>query len=177
MRSTVALSHHPNTAAVARELSGGDSARENQLITYANMCAQPALAYFQQKFTVDLAKQVEIFKAARFFNPLKIYEMQPTCMDLDTLSVFPFLNSNPPLLLSLKSELPTYLSTAEDTTPEMDDLPNWSTACKSIVTIPPSSASAECVFSILQTSFAPSQRSSLEGYIECSLMLQYNYRK
>ena len=129
----------------------------------------------QQKFTVDLVKQVEIFKAVHFFNPLKIYKMQPTCMDLETLSVCPFLNYNLSLLLSLKSELPTYLSMTEDTTPEMDvitwwkryehDVPYWSTAGRSILTIQPSSASAERVFSLLQNIISPSQSSSLEDYI------------
>ena len=148
------------------------------------MCAQPAYAYFQQKFTVDLAEQLEAFKAARFFNPSKMLDMQPTCNDLDSLAIFPFIRSDPSLLLSLKTELPTYLSKAEDTTPEVNvlnwwrrhenDLPTWSCVCRSILTVQPSSASAERVFSILQRSFSDSQQSSLEDYIECSLMMQYN---
>ena len=39
--SVVALSHQPNTVVVAKDLSGGDLTRENQLVAYGNMCAQP----------------------------------------------------------------------------------------------------------------------------------------
>ena len=38
----------------------------------------------------------------------------------------------------------------------------------------PSSAAAERVFSLLNNSFNAKQRSSLEDYIEGSVMLQYN---
>ena len=131
------------------------------------MCAQPAHAYTSSKCSLLILQG----------------KLKPLKQQQDTLTVFPFINSNPSLLLSFKSELPTYLSKAEDTTPEIDvltwwkrhehDLPNWSTICRSILTIQPSSASAERVFSVLQTLFSPSQRSSLEDYIECSLMLHH----
>ena len=44
----------------------------------------------------------------------------------------------------------------------------WSTAFKLVLLVQPSSAAAERVFSLLR------QSSSLEDYIETSLMLQYN---
>ena len=36
-------------------------------------------------------------------------------------------------------------------------------------------AAAECVFTLLNDFFNERQRSSLEDYIETSIMLQYNY--
>ena len=56
------------------------------------------------------------------------------------------------------------------------ELPNWSNACKLSLLFQPSSAAAERVFSLLQNSFKDQQYSSLEDYIEASIMLQYNNR-
>ena len=56
------------------------------------------------------------------------------------------------------------------------DLPNWLKGCKLSLLFQPSSAAAERVFSILQNSFKDQQNSSLEDYIETSVMLQYNKR-
>ena len=55
-----------------------------------------------------------------------------------------------------------------------EDLPHWSTAFKLVLLVQPSSAAAERVFSLPQNSFSQRQSSSLEDYIETSLMLQYN---
>ena len=46
--------------------------------------------------------------------------------------------------------------------------------CKNVLLVQPSSAAAERVFSILSSSFTERQTSSLEDYIETSVMLQYN---
>ena len=43
--------------------------------------------------------------------------------------------------------------------------------------VQPSSAAAERVFSILSNSFTDTQRSSLEDYIETSIMIQYNNKE
>ena len=53
-------------------------------------------------------------------------------------------------------------------------LPNWSSICKSVLLVQPSSATAERVFSILTNSFTDRQEHSLKDYIETSVMLQYN---
>ena len=50
------------------------------------------------------------------------------------------------------------------------ELPNWSKACKLSLLFQPSSAAAERVFSLLQNSFKDQQYSSLEDYIEASIM-------
>ena len=55
-------------------------------------------------------------------------------------------------------------------------LPNWSSTCKSVLLLQPSSAAAERVFSILSNSFTDRQEHSLKDYIETSVMLQYNCR-
>ena len=46
-----------------------------------------------------------------------------------------------------------------------------------IVLVQPSSAAAERVFSMLNSSFSEQQESSLEDYQQLAVMLQYNYRK
>ena len=50
-------------------------------------------------------------------------------------------------------------------------LPNWSQACKLVLLVQPSSAAAERVFSMLTNAFSPQQESSLENYIQLSVML------
>ena len=55
-------------------------------------------------------------------------------------------------------------------------LPNWSAAAKKILLLQPSSAASERVFSLLNNSFGFKQNSSLEDYVETSILLQYNDR-
>ena len=50
--------------------------------------------------------------------------------------------------------------------------PSWSNACKSVLLIQPSSAAAECCFSILSYSFTNRQKHCSKDYIETSFMLQ-----
>ena len=86
---------------------------------------------------------------------------------------------------SLKTELPAYIAAAAGVSTEIDpiswwknhatELPNWATAFRAVILVQPSSAAAERVFSILQR-FTAQQESSLEDYIELSVMLQYNNR-
>ena len=57
------------------------------------------------------------------------------------------------------------------------ELPHWSSACKSVLLLQPSSAAAEGVFSLLENSFKNRQTISLEDYMQTSVMFQYNYRK
>ena len=51
-------------------------------------------------------------------------------------------------------------------------LPFWSTGCRAILLLQPSSAAA--VFSLLSNSFKENQQNALEDYISTSVMLQYN---
>ena len=57
------------------------------------------------------------------------------------------------------------------------ELPHWSKACKIALLVQPSSVAAEHIFSLLSNNFNSQQTSSMEDYIETSIMLQYNYRK
>ena len=146
---------------------------------------EPGLQYFKTKFTQELSGSVAVFKAARLFLLYKICEMQPDASVVDTLQVFPFLNSC--LVLSgLKQELPAYMAKAADVSAEIEplnwwkrhstDLPNWANAARKVALVQPSSAAAERVhvFSLLNSSFGSQQDLSLQDYTECSLMLQYN---
>ena len=109
--------------------------------------------------------------------------MQPTAQDIDQLRVFPFL-SDPTILASLKVELPSYLAKSADISPDFNtvewwslhkqDLPQWSSVAKKVILLQPSSAAAERVFSLLNSSFSEQQQNSLEDYVEASVMLQYN---
>ena len=85
---------------------------------------------------------------------------------------------------TLKTELPAYLAATEDISPEIDPLhwwkahesalPKWAEATRKVLLLQPSSAAAECVFSLLSNSFSSRQDSSLEDYVELSVMMQYN---
>ena len=160
----------------------------DQLINYAKSCVKPVkpvYEYFEEKFTEDLAFPLSVFKQACKFDPSKIVDMHPSADDIEDLHIFPFLNSDY-IIHKLKCELPKYLAVAEDVAPTADKkswwkrneevLPNWSSTCKSVLLVQPSSAADERVFSILSNSFTDRQEHSLKDYIETSVMLQYNSR-
>ena len=107
----VTLGHYPNLLAVADNLAQGNVSHKMQLINYANTCYPPAYSYFKEKFDKDLKKAVEIFKAARYFLQFKIDELRPTISDIDSLKLFPFLDST--LLTDQKAEIADYTAAAE----------------------------------------------------------------
>ena len=116
------------------------------------------------------------------FVPHKANEMKPTAADIDQLKSFPFMDKAP-LLHDLKAELSSYLAAASSARPattlewwesHQEDLPHWAGAVQDVVLVQPSSAAVERVFSILKLSFGPQQDSSLQDYVQSSLMLQYN---
>jgi len=141
--------------------------------------------YFQSKYDNDLKPVLMAFKAARYFSPSKVCELKPSSADIDSLCKFTFLNSSS-VIDGLKTELPQYLASAEGVSHEIDviqwwkirepELPCWSRAFKFVLFVQPSSAASERVFSILTNSFSTQQESSLEDYVQLSVMLQYNYR-
>ena len=186
--SAISAQHYPNVNAVAQVESNGSTTYQMQLVNYAKSCIEPAYAYFKSKYMSpdsDLASAPSAFKAARYFSPSQVNELQPSTSDIDTLLQFPFVDSA--MTECLKTELPRYLSAAEDLSPDYDviqwwkthesDLPNWANVCKIILLVQPSSAAAERVFSLLQNTFSRQQYRSLEDYIAVSMMLQYNYKK
>ena len=185
--AAIHASHKPNTLAVIEHLSGvpGSSISSQQWLAYANRCVEPGLSYYKKKFTDELSGTVAAFKAARLFVPHKINEMKPDASAIDALKAFPFLD-NIAVLDGLKQELPTYMAKAADISPSIEplrwwknnsgELPHWSQAACKVALVQPSSAATERVFSLLSCSFGAQQDSSLQDYIETSLMLQYNSR-
>ena len=181
--------HFPNCSAVIRNIANGNIALQRRSETYVMAFIQPAYDYFTSKFLNNgdqLQPAVEIFKAARLFNPTKIAEIQPTAAILsDQLRNVPFLN-NDACIDGLQRELPTYIAVATDVNPDInvltwweiheEEIPNWAKACKKILLIQPSSAASERVFSLLENYFRDNQACVMEEYIEASIMLQYDQR-
>lgn len=181
----VSSAHLPNTKAIIKSLNLTETCAE-QLFIYAKACVEPGLAYYQKKFSEDLKDSLAAFEAARLFLPSKIIELKPDLSAVDKLKAFPFLN-NKTVLDGLKQELPSYLAKAADTEisdgdlltwwkRHQSDLPNWSSSAKKVALVQPSSAAAERAFSILNSTFKSQQELSLQDYVECSSMLQYNQR-
>ena len=116
-------------------------------------CVQGAQQYFVGKMTGELKDLVEAFKEAK-----RVVEIAPTAADLGSLQVFPFL-SNTSVIEGLKEELPGYLALAAEIEPidwwkrHESDLPKWSSAARQILLAQQSSAAAERVFSLLNSSF------------------------
>ena len=181
--AAIASAHCPNIEAVAKKLvSETRGIRELQMIQYAQKAIQPGLDYFRSQMEGTLKDTLSAFKAARLFCPQKVHTMQPRAADLDSLKSFPFINDDH--LRGLKDELPVYLSKCADTDGDFcplewwrrtsADIPTWSACARKVLLIQPSSAASERVFSMLKASFHEQQDSSLQDYIESSLMLQYN---
>ena len=180
---SIRVAHFPNTSQVVNQLTNGEAnavALTQQYTHYAKSCVQPGFDYLQEKFYGDLNPAVTAFKAARLFCPHQVKDLQPNARDVESISAFPFLSD---ALDDLKTKLPQYLANAADTAEDVGamewwkrhaiDLPQWSKAASLILLVQPSSAAAERVFSLLNT-FSSCQDSSLEDYIESSIMLQYN---
>ena len=181
LNSAARQAYYPNLNAKASEIACGNIQLESDLINHAKTCIRPGISYYFDQISTSMKEPLEAFKAARFFSPFKVVEMNPSTNALDLLSVFPFLASNIP---NLKGELPVYIAAAESVDRDFDpllfwrrhasQLPTWAEALKRVLLIQPSSAASERVFSLLRNSFGERQNVSLQDYIETSLMLQYN---
>ena len=185
LQNHIWVHHYLIVLAVAKHLAIGNATHEQQLLIYGENCVTPAYLYFQSKFDNELKPAVEAFKAARYVSPSKVNELKPNASDIYSMRIFPILDSD--CVGALKSELPSYLAAAEDVCQNVDiiqwwknradRLSKWSSVFLQIVLVQPSSAAAERVFSLLSSPFTSQQESSLEDYIQLSVMLQYNYRK
>ena len=122
--ASISTQHYPNVVAVTREEASGNASHEQQLSAYVRSCVQPAYNYFKSKFDNDLKPALNCFKAARYFSPSKCSELRPTVADIDSLRVFPFLDSQP-MIDGLKAELPAYLAAAEDVSTEIEPVAWW----------------------------------------------------
>ena len=166
-----------------QRLSQGQNTNKQQLVAYGVSCVKPAFDYFVIKFRNELKPVVDAFKAAQLFLPQKVNDLRPDSSSVDSLKAFPFYQDST-LLDNLKIELPCYLSSSVDLGQDIDPLdwwkrhsetlPHWSAAASTIVLVQPSSAAAERVFSLLKCSFGDQQETTLQDYIETSLMLHFN---
>ena len=175
--------HAPNTEAVINSISKGSHTIKERLRQHAKNCMHPGIVYFNRQLSTSLQIPLQAFKTAHLFSPHKAYTMKPDDKMVDSLQVFPFLLHLIPLL---KSEMPQYIAKTADVSEKLDpvewwklnagELPYWSTAARKVLVLQPSSAATERVFSLLKASFSDQQESTLQDYIETSLMLQYNNR-
>ena len=100
--------NYPNLNAVAKSLSPTNVSQQQQWIQYGMECLQPGIKYFKDQFGDDNKFPVSIFKAARYFNPTKISELQPTAAEIGCVDAFTFLDLT--TISSLKSALCGYYS-------------------------------------------------------------------
>ena len=187
VKASVATENIPNVRALAEKLTKQPRSHplHEQWVTYARSCVNDGIDYFNHQLTSSLKVSLAIFKTCRLFSPQRVREMKPTASSVDqALSCIPFLDASE--RDKLKEELPTYIARVADVDKDFDPLewwklnapmlPYWSAAAKKILLVQPSSAAAERVFSLLKASFGEQQESSLQDYIESSLMVQYNKR-
>ena len=127
-----------------------------------------------------MKEPLNAFKAARFFSPFKLQQMQPSAVSVDSLFVFPsYLTPLIPWKMSflamklLRKTLTlrtTHLNFGSDTRTHCLSglqLPWKSYLCKPLRLL-------LSVFSLLTNSFSDRQNTALQDYIETSIMLQYN---
>ena len=69
-----------------------------------------------------------------------------------------------------------YTTSSTSSDQQSGNLPHWSSAVMKVLLVQPSSAAAERVFSILNSSFDDSQEHALVDYLQACVMLQYNNR-
>lgn len=184
LTAAVDLSHYPNLSAIAGELSNGNTELQQQLEMYGKQCVQPSIKYYRERLEDSMKIPLKAFRAARIFLPSKVQEMKVDISSVDELAVYPFISST--TLEQLKAELPRYIASCEDVDPSYDvckfwrnhsdSLPYWSGAAAKVITLQPSSATAERVFSILNQSFNCNQKCTLQDLVEASIMLQFNNR-
>ena len=108
------------------------------------------------------------FKAARLFCPVRIQWLKPTNVLVESLRVFPFLDSDT-TIDGLKAELKVDWWCGHE-----EQLPRWAFAVKQVLLVQPSSATVERVFSTLKASFNEQQNCALVDYLQASVMSLYN---
>ena len=115
LTAAVNLAHHPNVAALARQLSGGNGPIQ-QWQDYALSCVQPGYRYYLGRLNDSMKIPLASFKAARLLSPHKVQELQLHCTTVDSFTSFPFVDLT--MLAHLKGELPQYIAEA-DVSPEV----------------------------------------------------------
>ena len=74
-------------------------------------CIGASVPFSDRRFNVSHGRIHVLLEV--YFSPSKCSELRPTVVDIDSLRVFPFLDSQP-MIDGLKAELPAYLAAAED---------------------------------------------------------------
>ena len=145
------------------------------------------IQWFLRKFNADLCKKLSAFKAARIMCPEAMQWLRPAPATVQGLPLFPFLDGNH-VINGLITELPNYVAAAHNFTmaceedkvnwwrQHSDRSPHWSFAVMKVILVQPSSAAAERIFSIINSSFNDSQDHAPVDYIQACVMLQYNKR-
>ena len=180
------MENYPNVHAVVTSIADGNTDIQLKWRRHTISCIKPALEYYSGHLKADLMSiPLQAFKAARLFSPHNLQKIKPECTSLISLLVFLFIT--PSNLTELKEEFPKYIALTEEVSSEYTILyfwkdhaaaiPKWSDAARKILLVQPSSAAAERVFSLLNNSFGDQQLSSLEDYLEASVMMQYKYNK
>ena len=114
------MQHVPNVDAISRQLAQTDSGAEQQLKSYGLLsCVKPGYQYLIDTFSSTLKEALQIFKAARLFDPRKVREINLSASSINHLS---FLQSSTSVL---KNELPVYLAKAEDMSSSFSPLEWW----------------------------------------------------
>ena len=111
VRAAIRAGHTPNVNAVARRLCNSSDrslllgvfrpsrsrgststsqALQQNIIQYATACVQPELDYFNKMFDSNLKDTLMAFKAARYFSPLRLKDIQPDAQALNSVKAFPF---------------------------------------------------------------------------------------
>ena len=169
IRASIHAANTPNLLAAAERLSGGAPHSKQLMLRHGQQCIQPGIDYFNNQLTSTLQRPLAAFKAARYFSPQKMHEMQPSASSLESLKVFPFFDSQEELE-TLKAELPAYLAKAADVDSSIDPLqwwqrnasalPHWVAAARKVLLVQLSSAASERVFSLFNASFQGQQETN-----------------
>ena len=122
------------------------------------------------------------YKAARLCCPLFVAQTNPVPLEVESLRAFRALDDDA-TIHQLKMELPSYKVAAMNVQEaqnrlqwwrQQDKLPAWQSATIIVASVPPSSAAAERIFSLLAAAMTHQQERTLEDQLELELMLQYN---
>ena len=161
--ASIATENIPNVRAIAENLTRQPPSHPHheQWVTYARSCVKDGLNYFKRQLESNLKTPLAVFKSCRLFSPRKVREMNPTAASVDeSLSYLSLMQMNKRslkrncLLTLLRQWILTEILTNYSGGSLMPTtLPNWSAAAKKMILIQPSSAAAECFFSLLKASF------------------------
>ena len=184
------------------EIFNGKTAEDlyEDLRVQAKAILRGALDYFNDTIIVKLASDIELYKTCRYANPVAVRQVIGrqdslvqfkkaaeelqffTSAEIDQMGgewyVYRRLVNE---FESIDNENTYDIQMERCSTfwrQYLDVLPNMSNFARYCLTMTPSSAAAERVFSMLKNSFSIGQmRQSLEDYTEGSVMLQYNKKK